>query len=268
MADVTDPARELVELCVALRESTQERGDKFLARRLGVNPWSAEFYQTVFTITRRIDDLAEIVNGLEMDDDFRKDAIGHLNTIRFAFSENGMVNQWQHSSDNFISPASVDPIKMLSMQVRKVSQYPKLSDNEAKDLVASVDDLSTWLNEHQLKEQDFIRQALIDGLDQFKFRLERIGWVGWGYTLQSLRDVISAYIALEHGTLDLNGAPDADATLRKTKALVLKVFEKIGAAKEFAETGDFMLRAYGATMLMLQGGQTISGLLTHLGGGS
>ena len=89
--------------------------------------------------------------------------------------------------------AHINPIKTLSYQIRQKVSYPKLDEDDRKELLAVVSELIEWLKEHQLKEQDFIRQAIVEGLEQFRFRLERFEWLGWGYTLGSLRDVVAAY---------------------------------------------------------------------------
>ncbi|AWM24988.1 hypothetical protein AOX55_00001731 [Sinorhizobium fredii CCBAU 25509] len=48
--------------------------------------------------------------------------------------------------------------------------------------------------------------------------------------------------------------------LQKIEALVKKIYDKASGAKDVYETGDFMLKAYGAYKLLLPNG--IAGLLT------
>ncbi len=146
--------------------------------------------------------------------------------------------------------------------IRPHQSYPKLDDAERDDLLAAVDQLLHWLNEHQLAEQDFIRQALIDGLTRFRFRLARIQWIGWGYTLESLREVIGAYFALERGTPIDGSATSAQAALKLVRDLVATVYEKTKFAKDVIETGEFMLKAYGATTLV---GNAIPHVVAMLG---
>lgn len=190
---------------------------------------------------------------------------GHIRTIQQTFSPNGLNNQWNHSVQHYISPANVNSVKALSGLVRPLYAYPKLNEEEQAEILGEVERLLEWLNGHQLAERDFIRQAIMDGLRQFQFRLERIGWLGWGYTLDSLREVISAYLALERGMTDPNAAPDADAVLRKTAAWVKDVFAKVGTVRETAGDVAFMVLAYEQVVKIAQGKSAISGLLTFAG---
>lgn len=262
MSAITDPARELADLCSELKGGGKATGSDFLASKFGVPAWSAEFFQIIFVITKRIDDLALIVQDLEMDDDFKREAISHLKAIKQAFTQAGLNNAWSTVEERFLNSTNIQPIKMLSPYVRKSINYPKLDKGEQAQLVLEIAELESWLKEHQIVEQDFIRQALLDGVSQFKFRLERVGWLGWGYTISSLRDVISAYMALERGFPDANISPDAGAILMKTKAAIGVVFEKMKFAKDAWETGDFALKAYGAASLMLQAHHVFGGLLS------
>jgi hypothetical protein len=270
MATITDPARELVDICSRLSAPSNRSGQDILAEAFGVQAWSTEFFQILFLISQRIDGLVEIVQELEMDQDLLDEAVQHVRAIQQAFTPSGVQNAWSHATNHYISPTHVGPVRMLVPQVRASRSYPKLDEEETAEILGSVEELLGWLKERQLHENDFVRQTIIDGLEQFHFRLSRIEWVGWGYSLQALRDVIGAYLALERGTLDLAAAPDADAVLRKVSNLVASVFEKIKVTKEFAETGDFMLKAYGAATLLIQGKQGIAGnsRATHIRRGS
>jgi hypothetical protein len=181
--------------------------------------------------------------------------------MKQAFNIDGLMNGWAAHGRVHLGAQNIQPIKMLSAMVRQKVSYPKLSNDELTELLGQIDDLTTWLEEHQTKEQDFIRQAILDGVRQFRFRLERIGWFGWGYTLESLRDVIGAYMALERGLPAQGVDPVAEAVLKKVGAFVKDFYEKTKFAKDVVDTGDFMLRAYGAVSLLAHGG-SVAGLLT------
>jgi hypothetical protein len=152
---------------------------------------------------------------------------------------------------------------MLSSAVRQRYPIPKLGADDQKALLDELDEFLTWLKEHQLQDKDFIRQAIIEGVEKFRFRLQRLEWIGWADTLKSFRDVLSAYFALERGFPDTNVSPDAGAVLLKLKAFASHVFDKLKIAKDVAATGDFTLRFYGATVLFLHGRDAIKGLLPH-----
>jgi len=248
LAEVTDPARELAELCDRLKMPNDNKGDEWVAQVLGVEPWSREFYEAVFSVVERADFRLSLIDDLELDDDFKAQAASHVTKVKTAFNKHSLQNGWKQVGALAVSAENIQPIKMLSPLVRQKVEYPRLSDEERNELLADVDELLEWLREHQLKDRDFVRQALIEGLERFRFCLKRVGWLGWGYTLDSLREVIGAYMALERG-LDPTTDPIADAALKKAGAFVKGFYDKTQVFKGVVETGDFLLRAYGAAAL-------------------
>lgn len=265
MPTKTDPARELSDLVRSIDIASNVRLDQGLAQLFGVDAWSSQFYQIVFTISSLIDDLIGLTDDLPLDDDHKLEAQSNLRTIQQAFGPSGLQNVFQHSATNYLSQTQVAPLALLSGLVRPVRPYPKLDEDEQAELLSMTGELIGWLQEHQLSEQDFIRQALLDGLQQLRFRLERLKWLGWGYTLQGLRDVISAYFALERGFPNDGSNPPAQAMLKHVGEYVRGFFEKAGSAKETVELGEFMLKAYGTVQLLLTGHNAIAGLLTYSG---
>ena len=266
MSEMTDPALDLSELCEELlRQNDNVPGHIALASHFNTEPWSVEFFEILFVITRRIDQLAEMVVSLKLRPTITDHAISHLKTLKNAFNQNGLQNQWSHSKTHYLSPAVVGPIRVLSIGIKPQYGYVKLNADEIVELVVDVDKLLEWLHEHQLREQDFFRASIIEGLTIFRFRLERLSWLGWGYALHALRDVISAYLAY-HGHAHLQAEPATDAILRKVVAYVGRVCKAAHVARDAAETAEFMLKAYGAVSLIAQGKQSIAGLLTYGGG--
>lgn len=260
MPTITDPAREFADLCQALTHSPKGRGDEHLAHHFKVRSWSAEFFQIIFCILSRADLVCELVKGSRLDDDYKGEMIAKIQEIKGAFEQTSLNNAWSSVGAGHLIPQNILLIKAISSEVRQSISYPKLDDKEIEQILAEVAQLETWLNEHQLVEQDFIRQAILDGLKQFKFRLERIGWFGWGYTSASLRDVIGAYFALERATPNDDSAPVAEALLQRVRSFVKNVYETASTAKDVAETGDFLLRVYAAYSIVKDSG--IAGLLT------
>lgn len=208
MTEITDPARELADVCERLvSPGASQSGAALLAERFGVEEWSTEFYQMIFHIRGRIDHLTEIVAVLDIAPELREQAIGHAKQVQKAFSPEGLDNPWSHASTRFISPEHVGPLKFLLLAVGGSVSYPKLGEDERNEISGMVAELLAWLGEHQIKEHDFIRQNLIEGLAQFQFRFDRFQWLGWGYALQSLREVIGAYMMLK-------GSPPISTRLR------------------------------------------------------
>lgn len=262
MQETTDPARELVELCRSLtRGKTDTTGDEYLARAFGVAPWSVEFFQIVFAILDRIQTLREIVAQSDISEHLQKKMSSHLDAVSGAFGRSSLLNLWHSAVQGSLSEVILGPLEMLSAVISKTHPVPNLTAEEILELSNTVEELLSWLGDHQLKDQDFIRQALIDGLVQFQFRLTKLKFVGLGYTLESLRDVIGAYMALERGSPDLNAAPDAGAVLSKVRAAVSKIYDKIKQFKEAKETADFVLEIYGAAALLVTVQHQAAGLL-------
>jgi hypothetical protein len=220
------------------------RGDQYLAMNFDVPEWSSDFYRIVFNIVDRADLVAKIIETLDLDQDIQHEAIASLQQIKAAFSHASLANPWSNPGTgcSLLGAEHSRLIKMLSAQVHQKVSYPKLSAEEVSAILDDVAELLSWLREHQINECDFIRQALVDGLEQLHFRLKRIGWLGWGYTVASLRDVIGAYMALERGLPRNGNAPDGEAVLKKVGASLKRIYEKTKGVKDLYETGDFLLK--------------------------
>jgi hypothetical protein len=260
---LTDPAEEFAALCVSLRGGTNQTGAQWLADRFETDPWSKEFYQVLFAIVERGHYLIELVENLDGAEHIKSHVQTNLKHILGAFNAQSLNANWKQVSQNSLGQDNVGPIAILSAVVRPNVCYPMLDEAERSEVLDLTHNLLEWLSDHQLSEQDFIRQALIDGLTEFNFRLQRVEWLGFGYTLEGLRDVIGAYFALERGHNDEVEMPLVGATLKKVSEGLSKIYEKAGVAKDATETADFLLRAYGAAALYTNGNAGgVAGLLT------
>jgi len=258
---LTDPARELAELCTELQVQTNKTGETFLAGKFNVEPWSREFFEIIFTITERCGMLQQVVGELDLDEDFREEMVKHVRAIMNAFSAQSMRGRWdQHGLTN-VGAVNVGPLKALSATVRQRIAYRKLSSEELSEVLQEIAILLDWLREHQLEEQDFVRQAIIEGLERFSFRLERLRWLGWGYTLETLREVIAAYMLLERQGIDPRSNPNGAAALKKVGGLIKAVYKRISVAKDVADTSDWLIKMYAAGSLVYHGAPHIAGLL-------
>lgn len=258
---LTDPARELAELCEALQIPSQNRGENFLAESFSVPAWSPEFYHIIFAISERCALVKQIVSELEIDDDYKEEIQNHITQIMEAFSASAMRDRWDQRGYVRLAAVNVQPIKAISPLVRQHISYAKISQDEVGEIESEITTLLEWLRAHQISEQDFVRQALIEGLERFLFRLTKLQWVGWGYALNSLREVIGAYLLLERGGIDASANPDAAAILQKVGGLIKSLYNKVGAAKEVQEKGEWLVKMYGLGSLMYQSGKPIAGLL-------
>lgn len=264
MVGKTDPAREIADICRRLAKASDAAGDVFIAKEIGVAPWSRDFFEVIFSILDRIELVKKEIECVDLDDDNRNEAIAHLEKLAEAFSKRCMNNAWNSSNHGYsiVSGKDATAISFLSAMIRPRNCYPKLSDDEIKEIVGAVASLIEWLEKQQLSEQDFIREALIEGLRTVRRRLVRLGWLGWGYSISSLRDVIGAYLALERGNIGKDN-PSAEAILKKTGVLLEKIGHLIGVAKDAKEKGQFILELYGLWALAKDTG--VVALLTSSG---
>lgn len=266
MAEITDPAEEFVSVCTALSRQSTVAGANWLAENFETEPWSRDFYQVLFAIVERGYYLIDLVNSIEGAEHIAPQIERNVHGILDAFKPQGLGAAWHQSGKLKLTQENIGPIQVLSALVRPKVSYPKLSEDERVEIVALVDELLGWLDDHQISEQDFIRQALIDGLLQFRFRLERVRWLGYGYAIESLKEVIGAYLALERGFVDDGSMPVVKAMLQKVGEGIKAIYASAGVAKDATDRADFLLKAYGAASMYANantGG--VAGLLTFGG---
>lgn len=264
MAELTDPALELAETCDRLSVSSNDRGDMFLAKTFSVDPWSAEFFQIAQSIVNRTIALEQLLESVNIKKAVLDGAKLHLAQIRQAFDLSSLSNQWAQRGLAHVRSEHSSPIRMLSAGIPQQYGYPKLTTDEANGIIDLVDQLLEWLQDAQLSEKDFVRQSLIEGLKQFRFRMERLQWFGWGYSIQSLREVITAYLILERG-LDAKANPDVAVAAKKLCTALKKIFGYASTAKDVADTGDWLLSCYRHTVRAAAGPALgyVAGLLTN-----
>jgi hypothetical protein len=264
MSKLPDPARDFTDLCLSLRSANgRQSGAEMLASRFVVGAWSTDFMLIMASIHQRIESLREMIIETELDDDIKTTAFGCLEGVRAAFSVSGLTNLWQHSIDNFLTDANLTPIRMTSGYVRVRHGYYVPDDEEMTELLAEIESLIDWLKTIDIIEKDFVRRALIEGLEGFRFRITRVGYFGWPASFESLKAVITAYMALERAMPNQNESPPYEAIVKKTGDFLLKMFERIKFAKEVSETSDWLLRGYGALQAIGHLQPSIAGLLTR-----
>lgn len=193
MAKTTDPAMELALVLERLANGSDLPGSRWLASQFNVDEWSLEFYQIIFSIIQRMDILQKFIEENEQFDDLRSDLKSRLSNLRSAFDSGSLAQVWSQRGIRTLNTENIRPVKMCSAYIRTRISYADLSDDEVVEIVDACQTLLSWLNEHQLDQDDFIRQAIIEGINSFVFRMERLKWLGWGYSLDSLKSVIMAY---------------------------------------------------------------------------
>jgi hypothetical protein len=259
---ITDPARELAELCqLLIGGAGNVPGDVYLGRHFAVQPYSTDFYRIVLAILQRFDYVESLLGDLGLDDDIKTEMLHHIRQIRSIFEGAGLQNQWSNFGANRLSPENVQPLKALSPTVRRAVSYPRISFDDADIIANDAQELLEWLAKANLADRDFIRGLLIESLQEFLFRLKHLRWVGVGYTLDGLRSVIRAYLALERGNVDPATEPVAEATLMKVGGLLKIIWEKTRFAREASETADWALKMYGACEAVSHGAPVIKALI-------
>jgi hypothetical protein len=243
MPETTDPALELAELCDRLAIASSDRGDLFLAKQFNVEPWTSEFFQIALSIVNRTIALKQLLIELRIKGAVAAGAQAHLTQIQQAFDLGSLSNQWASRGYTCVTPQHSSPIRMLSAGIPEEYSYPKLTEEEANELRQLVSRLLGWLRRLQLSDRDFIRESLIEGLEQFQFRLDHLSWFGWGYSIQSLRDVILAYLTLERGMVPQEN-PDAGAVLKRLNVLLRRVYKLATHGREATETYDWVIGCY------------------------
>jgi hypothetical protein len=261
MTKVTDPALELAGVLEALAPPRNTKGSEYLASKFGVEVWSLEFYQIIFSIIQRIEAVRALLRSIAGFEHLIDDIDIHLDSLKAGFTTDSLQQRWDQRGASYLSREHIQPLKMCSGFLRPHVSYPDLSDEEREKVLSISRDLLGWLEKHQLEEDDFIRQALIEGLGSFIFRMERFRWLGWGYSLESLKAVVMAYVALERGDLGEPKRPKRTAAIKRIGGGLKRVFEIVGVSKDVVERADFALKAYGALMIAVQSRQTIAGLL-------
>jgi hypothetical protein len=266
MSKLSDPARDFTDLCLKIRNAPANVGGaESLAAQFIVAAWSTDFMLILASIHQRIEALRIMIEETDLDDDIKATARGCLERVRHAFSMVGLANPWQHAIDNFLTDNNLTPIRMASGYVRVNHGYYIPDENELSELSGDIESLIDWLSKINIHEKDFIRSSLIDGLQGFLFRINRVGFFGWPDSFESLKAVVSAYMALERGMPDPNVSPPYEAMVKKVSDFLRKTFERVKFAKDVSETGDWLLRGYGALQAIGHLQPSIAGLLTHAG---
>ena len=260
---LTDPAKELAEtLALIAREPNMPVAVKISQEAL-VEQWTPDFFRILFEITNRIDLVAQKIAELPIDEDVRKDALQSVSDIRAVFNDPNVLAQQNAQIRARITGSNATVLKMLSMMIREQVSYPLLSKEDRDEILNEVKTLRDWLSEIQSEEKDFVRQALIEGLDSFIFRLQRLEWLGHGFVLDGLRGVIQAYLSVQGARFaNDSGAELQDAILAKAQGSIVRVLKVFDLTKDNTDRADWALRAYGAVSALADGSTSVTALLS------
>ncbi|WP_372096797.1 hypothetical protein [Tistrella mobilis] len=265
MTKMTDCARELADCLSQINQRFVDSNPaNYLAKHFEVYPWSGDFYLILSIIQKRISDNIKVNNTLYYDEDTKEELERKISSLFGIFSGAALVQGWATTAHSSIVDA-IFSLKLISPRIRDNYGYPAFDDDDIKEILSDVSTMIEWLKDHQMKEKDFIRQALLDGLIHLEFSLKKFKWLGQGYNIQSLREVVSAYMALEQEICNHPNNDIGKAAANKCKKLISTFFDRIKGAKDIYETTDFLLKTYGAASLYIQGSGIINGGLLTFG---
>jgi hypothetical protein len=244
MTAITDPARELAEIADRLSQGSSQAGEKFLAAQFEVDAWSTEFVKIIACILERADLVSSLVRETSaMDEDHKASALSDLGNFKLGFTGDALRIPWNQGGGGL--PIMKDhgrPLQYLSPIVRTQVRYPRLAQEEVVEFLELID---AYVSELRKSDEGpgFVRQAIFDGLATFKFRLERIGWMGSGYALTSFREVMIVY---EASKSQLGGSSDVDysAMLSGLLNIVTKFKKKAEEAKSWSDTAESAWKIY------------------------
>jgi len=261
-----DLALDLTALCdkvTTFGDSSDKLSLMALGDIFGYDSREARSLQIVSEINYRFKKLIDTISSLDLDQEQKVLANAAAHQIGQHFSIESLSSLTLGQLQGALDYQEVRVIKMISPVLRAQNfSYPKIDVFLIDQLLTDVELILTWLKTQQDNDWDVVRHALIDGLESFYFKIQYFDIFGWPGAVTELREVIVAYFALERAGIDPINHPLEAAIVSRTFSTLKSAFEKLKMAKDIVETGETMLKWYGAAMAIVQGGAVVSGLLT------
>lgn len=241
----TDFALELAEAFNELKHPANEIGATHLASKFEVAPWSPEFMLILVSIRERIIALQTYASTAPAPDLVRSTILGGLSTATEAIGINSLNRPWKEIGSPSMA-SCVGNIALFSPTVQQVIKYPKPTPDEIKSVIAEADNLLEYLALLQLTDGDFCRQATIEGIRMFRFRLAYLKWLGANYSRVGLQSVAGAGLAL--ATFNGQSATNSNnaEAVQRVIGFVKRSYETLHTTKEVTETADFLVKAFAA----------------------
>jgi hypothetical protein len=193
----SDPAREILDICLTVISSTQETGEAILARHTGTEPSSAQFLVTVGAINHRIERLILICEECDIDRDDKFEVMQYLTLLQQLFLPGTLRNPWHAADVTRVRTSSTIALKLLSAHIRIAYRRPKPSEANMVEAFQALDRFRQHLEGCELGEMEFLRHAALASAEQTHDRLSRLFWLGWENSLRPLREFVAAQFALE-----------------------------------------------------------------------
>jgi hypothetical protein len=193
----SDPAREILDICLRLMSSTQETGEAILARHTGTEPSSARFLVTLGAINHRIERLILICEEGDIDRDDKFEIMQYLTLLQQLFLPQTLRNPWNTTEVNRARTSSTIALRLLSAHIRIAYRRPKPSEANMVEAFQALERFRQHLEGCNLGEMEFLRHAALASAEQTHDRLGRLFWLGWENSLRPLREFVAAQFALE-----------------------------------------------------------------------
>jgi len=263
MTTITDPACELAEIAKLLSVGGGETGDKFLANKFQVEPWSTEFVRILACIFERCDLVADIVDHSSLDEETKASCREDMATFKSALSGKSLWTSWNTAPDGGLPKIQVGS-RFLYLQhtVRPQVSYPKVSPQEITEFLGLIDAYLAELATNQ-DDHPFVRQAITDGLKAFQFQLKHIRWAGAGYMLSAFQAVMLTYDRSRYA-FESDADLDASAALKGLRSIINSVGAKLKEAREASETAKWVWEGYRALSTMSLPALALEHLPSHL----
>lgn len=244
---MTDPATELAEIALAIGSSSWSgrapTGATLMARQFEVLAWSTDFYRIMTCILERVDLVHSLLNESDADSSVVTQGMEDLYAFQRAFDGNRLCITLDKDKNSHSTLQGMSrPLIYISSVIKRQQSYPKLDAQEAADLYIAIEAYIQMLTDLPA-DPGFHKQAIIEGLKAFKFRLVKMRWMGAGYVLSSFRDLLHNFRYAQEQA-DISGNPDAKAALVGMWSILRSFKEKAETAKGWSETYTWVWDTY------------------------
>lgn len=242
MTLVTDEVAELAELSFFLLETNgHSSGAVILAQEFETQAWSTDFYFLIGHILRRAENLKKHIAQLGLDDGRQDRAIGHVEAWQEGFKPDRLSDAWNNSTSTRAALSRCSQFEMLSDSVRRIAPLPKVSDDDRARLLTISTELLRELDALQGQESEFLRQVMIEGLEQLQYRLLRLRWLGWGYTREAIDRLLMLYRELTITAPEVAQSGDMVAVFHALKDTAIDIMDRPKTVKDRYEATTFPL---------------------------
>lgn len=262
----TDPAKDYAELLLRLQGLPRGRpGFVTLAEAFNVEAGSSTYYWIISKILFRGDLLKDVYQEFpDIDGDLRQELLSFVSRTQNMLKIDALQNDWNYASTNFLTAESISAIRTSSTFIRQKIRYNSLSEYYIKDTLVSAINLISEMTAVRFSDDDYIRVALISGLQDLCRSLNHFEWAGIHQTWSAYEKLASAKVLLD---LSAIREPSVDKMREETVTKVNTFFGKswafASAVSEGWETGKNALEV---ASVMYRLGRTaapiVAGLLT------